>query len=223
MPNDLRLTNYSLLSLNNKNRNIHNIFLKRKIPKINNITLPEYVKHIENPDTNTKIKDFYLKYDNRLIKPDSLTENGESGIMKQNFNTFGDHLREKLGRAKDNHIEELSEIIKTVESKGGTVTLLKNDSKMVTNIFKGKPGNIEIDENASIAAFRHELRHFLDDIENGCPGLAYYLKDRDKFFEYERRGYEEELVIVIGLELNDIEQSILKEIEERRREIYGDN
>ncbi len=82
LPIDSRLTNYSLLALNSKNRNIHNMYLNRKIPNFNNITLPEYVKHIENSDTNTKTKDFYLKYDNRLIKPDSLTGNGEGGIIK---------------------------------------------------------------------------------------------------------------------------------------------
>ena len=75
--------------------------------------------------------------------------------------------------------------------------------------------------STSIAGLRHEYRHFLDDMEKGNPGLAYYLKDKDIFFEFERRGYEEELAIARKYSYNDIIIMIEKEIEKRRKEIYG--
>lgn len=140
---------------------------------------------------------------------------------KDEFHCYGDYLRDVLGSAKDNNPEELQEIIFQVVSMGGEFHLLSNSETMVTNIQKGKPAIIKADENASIGAIRHEYRHFLDDMANGNPGLAYYLKDKDKFFEYEKRGYEEELAIARKYGYNEIEKKILKEIELRKKEIYG--
>lgn len=93
---------------------------------------------------------------------------------------------------------------------------------MVCNVEKGNPASIEVDENISIGGLKHEYRHFLDDMDNGNPGLGFYLKDKDKFFEYEVRGYEEELKIARELGLSKVEDKILTEIEKRRREIYGE-
>lgn len=138
------------------------------------------------------------------------------------FHCYGDYLRDKLGSARDNNKEELAEIVASIKEKGGNIVFLKNSKKMVTNVSKGVPGTIEVDENASIGAIRHEYRHFLDDLDNGCPGIGYYLRDNDRFFEYEMRGYQEELEIARKLGYNDIEAKILKEIEKRRREIYGE-
>ena len=140
---------------------------------------------------------------------------------KDEFHCYGDYLRDVLGSAKDNNPEELQEIITQVESMGGEFHLLSNSETMVTNIQKNKPAIIKVDENASIGAIRHEYRHFLDDMANGNPGLAYYLEDNDKFFEYEKRGYEEELAIARKYSYNEIEKKILKEIELRKKEIYG--
>ena len=92
---------------------------------------------------------------------------------------------------------------------------------MVCNVKLGEPATIEVDENISIGGLRHEYRHFLDDMENGNPGLGFYLRDRDIFFEYEKRGYEEELKIAREYGLKDAENKILIEIKRRRREIYG--
>ena len=132
-------------------------------------------------------------------------------------------MRLSMGSAKENNLEELQTIINDVESNGGKLTLLKDSNKMVCNVKKGIPGEIEVDENASIAAIMHEYRHFKDDMENGCPGLMHYLTNKDAFFEYEKRGYEEELKYARILNDTYAEKKILNEIEKRRREIYGEN
>lgn len=134
---------------------------------------------------------------------------------------YGDHLREMLGAALKNNQEEVKTIVSDIKRLGGSIVFLENNTKMVCNIRKDEPGVIEVDENISIGGLRHEYRHFLDDVENGCPGLAYYLKDKDAFFEYELHGYEEELAIARKSGYIEIEKKIVNEIEKRRKEIYG--
>ena len=154
-----------------------------------------------------------------------VAKSGGSGIIKSKseneFHCYGDFLREYLGSAKDNHFEEFSKIREEVERLGGKLILLKDNTNMTCDVSLGNPGTIKVDENISIAGLKHEFRHFLDDMDNGNPGLAFYLMDNDRFFLYERRGYEEELMIARDLGLKDAEEKILNEIEKRRREIYG--
>ena len=142
-------------------------------------------------------------------------------IEKSSFHSYGDHLCKKLGSARENNHDELDEIIKSVESKGGKFEFHKEPTRMVTDVYKGHPATIKMYEEASIAAVKHEYRHFLDDEANGYPGLSYYIKDNDIFFEYEKRGYEEELKIARENGFEQEEKEILEEIELRRREIYG--
>ena len=153
-----------------------------------------------------------------------LTNRVERGTMRteETFHCYGDYLREALGSAILNNPEEVQQIINEVEQLGGSVHFLKNNTKMVCNIFRGQPGEIEVDENISIGGLRHEFRHFMDDMQNGNPGLAFYLRDNDLFFEFERRGYEEELKIAEQQGLTEIADKIRNEIEKRRREIYGE-
>lgn len=142
-------------------------------------------------------------------------------VNLNNIEIYGDHLREMLGAALKNNQEEVKTIVSDIKRLGGSIVLLENNTKMVCNIRKDEPGVIEVDENISIGGLRHEYRHFLDDVENGCPGLAYYLKDKDAFFEYELHGYEEELAIARKSGYIEIEKKIVNEIEKRRKEIYG--
>ena len=114
-----------------------------------------------------------------------------AGVMHD----YGDYLAPVLGSAKENDKEELEKIIFDVKSKGGDFIFVKESRKMVTNIIRGQPATIEIYEGASIAAVKHEYRHFLDDLSNNNPGFAYYLRNPEVFFAYEKRGYQEELEI----------------------------
>lgn len=134
---------------------------------------------------------------------------------------YGDYLRDVLGSALKNNPEETAAIVKAVKTAGGEIEFLKDNSNMVTDMKKGRPAIIKVDENISIGGLKHEYRHFLDDIDNGNPGLGYYMQNPDEFFRLEKRGYEEELAIARELGYTDIEKKILNEIEQRRREIYG--
>ena len=179
------------------------------------------------------LDEWYDKYGNqnpngdpKEILREGLKYQGNGGIIKaernETFHCYGDYLRTVLGSALQNNPEEVDQIIAEVEQCGGTIRFLRNNTKMVCNIAFGIPGEIEVDDNISIAGLKHEFRHFMDDMENGNPGIGYYLRDQDVFFEFEKRGYEEELKIAESLGLNDIAESIRNEIEKRRREIYGE-
>lgn len=147
----------------------------------------------------------------------------KSGIINtdNSFHSYGDCLWKKLGSAKDNNPEELEDIVNLIESKGGKIEFHNEPERMVTDVRESYPATIKIYEDASIAAVKHELRHFLDDEANGYPRFSYYVKDNDIFFNYEKRGYEEELIIARKHGFKQEEKEILAEIELRRREIYG--
>ena len=134
---------------------------------------------------------------------------------------YGDYLRDVMGSALENNQDEVEQIVQDVEAKCGKV-IFHNDANMVTSVMRGHPAEIKVDKNCSIGGLRHEYRHFIDDLEHGCPGLGYYLRDKDLFFEFEKRGYEEELAIAREKGYTDIEARILNEIEKRRAEIYGE-
>ena len=153
-----------------------------------------------------------------------VAKSGESGIikLKDSFKCEGDYLRSVMGSARENNPIELQEMVDDVVAKGGKVYFLKNNTKMVCNITLGEPATIEVDENISLAGFKHEYRHFLDDYADGHKGISYYLMNEDIFFEYEKRGYEEELIIAYQNGYSDIAEIIKKQIEKRRREIYGE-
>jgi len=153
-----------------------------------------------------------------------LTSSANDGKIKSEnaFNCYGDYLRDKMGSALENQPDEVRDIVDDVVRLGGSVEFLHDNTKMVCNVALGEPGQIEVDENISIGGLKHEYRHFLDDMKNGNPGLGYYLRDKDVFFEYERRGYMEELLIAEQNGYDDVADKIRGEIEKRRREIYGE-
>ena len=148
----------------------------------------------------------------------SITGDVDSG----NFNEYGDFLREKVGSALENNYDECMKIVNEVEENGGSIEF-NDTTNMVTNVSRGQPATIKVDRNISLPGLLHERRHFFDDVKNGCPGISYYLKDPDKMFEYERRGYEEELEYARKMGYTDVIDKINNEIEERRKEIYGDD
>ena len=130
-------------------------------------------------------------------------------------------MRNKLGPALINNKKEVDQIVDYVESRGGKVEFLKDNSNMVYNAFGGgKPGIIQVDENISIAALMHEFRHFKDDEKSGYIGLR-VIANNDTFWKYEFNGYMEELKIARSIKAKDEVKQILKEMRKRKDEIYG--
>ena len=164
LPIDSRLTNYSLLALNNKNRNIHNMYLNRKIPKINNITLPEYVKHIENPD--------------------SLTGNGESTFEKMRTNEKRDceQYIEYIGVLGKNNMPETFDKFQLLKYNNIVGWNKKQREYRTIYEISKKPWNDTFKQYAITAYYG-----FLgENIEMTCHALSRYLPRSQKgFYEFE--------------------------------------
>ena len=137
------------------------------------------------------------------------------------FYCYGDYLWDEIGSAIENNRDELETIIEAVKNKGGSVIFTENEGRIITNVFKGRPGEIVAPYDVSIAGIKHEYRHFLDDLDNNCPGLAWYLQNTDEFYRFEIRGYEEELAIAKEKGYIEAEKKIRSEMKKRKEEIYG--
>lgn len=114
LPENSQLSYYRLINLNNRNR-MFNLYSNHNALNVDNLTLPEYRKHLEKQNVDTKIKDLYLKHNNRLKNSDSLTANGEGGIIKKNNASLSQteytYVKKETGWSDDvvNYIRTLEE------------------------------------------------------------------------------------------------------------------
>lgn len=151
-----------------------------------------------------------------------LTSGVKSGMIKSKLNSYGDHLRTRLGSALENNKDEVNRIVAYVESRGGKVLFSARKDMFYNAPGNGVAGNLEVDEDCSIAALRHEFRHFLDDEEHGFIGIRMAF-DRDAFWKREFDGYMEEIRLARKYKEYDAGRKILDEMRKRKGEIYGNS
>ena len=161
-----------------------------------------WIKHVDNP-----------------VKSDTLNPGGLLKIL--GFHQDKDWLYDVYGSALKNNKTDVDRIINYVYNKGGGVRVVNNGDMYYNPGCVGYPGEIVIDENASIGAWRHEFRHFLDDEADGFPGLS-VIADVDKYWEREYTAYMEEFELAKEIDRNDILVEIEKQMDDRKREIYGE-
>lgn len=133
-------------------------------------------------------------------------------------NTYGDALREPLGPARLSHPEEYNAILEHAKSIGAEVEF--RPGTLAYDMQFGKPGRLILDPDASIGALRHEYTHMLDDLAEGYPGLR-IIADSEKFWEFEFRGYLQEINLARKIKDSDAGRFILNEMRARRLEILG--
>lgn len=131
-----------------------------------------------------------------------------------------DILRAVLGAAQDSHREECAAILADLEAAGCRVEFRRG--QLAYSPSRGAAGGIILDPEASIAAWRHEYQHFLDDRDNGYPGLSYYFTNPAEYARLEQRGYEQELQLARELGRSDLETLIVGQMHQRIRELSGD-
>jgi len=132
-----------------------------------------------------------------------------------------DYLFEVYGAALINNRPDVDRIISYIKMNGGSVRVVSNGEMYYNPGQFCEPGEIVIDVNSSIGAWKHEFRHFLDDEADGFPGLS-ILADVDKYWEREYNAYMEEYSLAKEIERNDIMYDIQLQMDERKREIYGE-
>ena len=142
-------------------------------------------------------------------------------MKKKGLHKDRDFLYEVFGAALVHNKPDVDRIIGYVASKGGSVRTVDNDEMYYNPGSHGEPGEIVIDENSSLGAWNHEFRHFLDDEADGFPGLI-IIADVDKYWEREYNAYMEEYNLAKETGRYDILHDIELQMEERKREIYGE-
>lgn len=119
------------------------------------------------------------------------------------FNSIADPVADVLGAAYKSHPERLRDILTYIESKGGEVIYKSEEALGYSpGLSKGQPGQIHIHKEASISAWEHELKHFLDDEAVGFMGMR-ALGDTNFRVRSELNAYKTEIDFVKKLNHND--------------------
>lgn len=158
-------------------------------------------------------------------QPRRLTGAANGGIIDLDmFRTRDDPMREVLGSAYENNREELFKIIDELEAKGVEILISDRNRTMGyqpgVSLSNPSPGQIKMDREASISAWRHERRHALDDEASGWLGRL-LLADPNTRYEWEKRAYAEEIELANQLNRPDMVERLNMLLEEERRKIYG--
>lgn len=78
------------------------------------------------------------------------------------------------------------------------------------------------DPDGSIAALRHEMRHFRDVRDAGYPGLGPYMRDPQRYWEMEFRAYMEEMQFARSVRDYESARAILRIMRRIKNEILGE-
>ena len=127
----------------------------------------------------------------------------EKQLQSPMLYTYEDPIREILGAAEESHPEMLEAFLEELEQNGVDVSRRPNAMGYSPNPTPGKPGQIIMEEGASISAWMHEMQHFHDDKMAGFPGFRIF-ETPTKAAEFERRGYEVEIDFARKNGYNDV-------------------
>ena len=141
-------------------------------------------------------------------------------VRFQEFRAEADLLLPKLGPARVSHPEEFERILEHLEK--ASVELVIRSKCLAYSPATGQPGRMILDEEFSIAAIRHEYRHFLDHHAMGYPGLRPFLEDFRLFARFEVRGYLEEIRTAREMKHGESVKKIIEQMKSRVRELLGD-
>ncbi|AOK92698.1 WXG100 family type VII secretion target [Paenibacillus polymyxa] len=125
-----------------------------------------------------------------------------------------DPLKEVIGSGRESHPQEWNKIIDELHSEG--VEVIYKGNTMAYSPSKGGPGQLIIDEDASIGALIHEYTHYLDDSKQGFPGMSYHFQTINRV-KMELNAYMREIKIAEDMGRNDIANMLFENyIQERR-------
>jgi hypothetical protein len=151
-------------------------------------------------------------------------EGGKQVDRKTAYLTEADPVRDILGPGKKSHPEEWNNTIDELKKEGVEV-IITNEEKLAyaPGLRAGEPGQIHLNNDASIGALRHEYQHFLDDKAAGYKGMRglYDLQYR-KQTEINAYGREIQLMEETGNHeaANKLKENLAKELQ-RLDEDFG--
>lgn len=133
------------------------------------------------------------------------------------FKSGADFAFENYGSAKVNYSEEFESILKIIADKGSYIVW--REKWLAYSPAKNKSGHLILDENASVAAMRHELQHLIDDESYGFPGLGWYMQYPAIYRQLKFRGYLAELSFAREKKDFDLARQIIENMRVRRFEL----
>lgn len=130
-----------------------------------------------------------------------------------------DLLFARLGSAQRSHPEEYKRTMDELKESGVEVVI--RPGTLAFSPAKGEPGRMILDPEASIAAIRHEFKHFLDHRAAQYPGYRPYYEDVNMFVRLEVRGYFEEIRTARETGNQDLIPAIVQQLRNRIDELLG--
>ncbi|MBW7929557.1 MAG: RHS repeat-associated core domain-containing protein, partial [Fimbriimonadaceae bacterium] len=141
------------------------------------------------------------------------------GTRAMRFNSGADVMRSRLGPAHESAPLQYDAIREVLEAEG--VTLRFSEGEYAYGAATGSPGNLVIDPNASISAWRHEYYHFLFDQKLGYPGFAFYGRNPQVRWASERGAYLIEIRMARQYGDEGARRALVKMAWEERKKIFG--
>ncbi|MEL6863052.1 MAG: hypothetical protein AAFP19_01475 [Bacteroidota bacterium] len=92
-------------------------------------------------------------------------------IWPTTYNSLGDPVKDLLGSGRISHTSEWNQLISEMEAAGCIISFRPGSIAYAPGVRRGAPGQLIIDQDASISALRHEHRHFIDDQAAGFRGF----------------------------------------------------
>ncbi len=152
-------------------------------------------------------------------------ERGKQVDRKTAYLTEADPVRDVLGPGKKSHPEEWNNTIDELKREGVEV-VMTNEEKLAyaPGLRAGEPGQIHLNNDASIGALRHEYQHFLDDKAAGYKGMRglYDLQFRRQT-ETNAYGKEIQLMEETGNQeaANKLKENLAKELQKLDEDFEG--
>lgn len=133
----------------------------------------------------------------------------ETKKRKKYFHADSDPIREYIGAAEKSHPKKLEAIINDMHNSGVEITRRSDCIGYFPNIKAGAPGNVNIEEGASISAWLHEYQHFCDDRNDGYLGFRVF-QNLQKCAEREIRAYQVEIDFAKREGYNDVVERLIE-------------
>ena len=141
-------------------------------------------------DKTESFKDFEKKY---LKAAQTVEKSGKSGIIKTGkFSTTDDPMREVTGSGLESNPKEIEAILKALKDAGVNVVYRTEGMAYMPGMRPGEVGQFIITQEASYSAWMHEYQHFLDDMEDGFPGMRIFA-DPERCKQREINAYNVEI------------------------------
>jgi hypothetical protein len=121
-----------------------------------------------------------------------------------------DPIHDLFGPGKLSHPEEWTSTLSRLQAEGVEVIHRKGVMAYGPAPASGKPGQLLLDENASIGALRHEARHYADDKALGFPGAIRYFQEPAVRWQTEFNAYMEEVSLARQVRRFDVGHDLVQ-------------